>query len=177
MNNFEENYIQIFYGIELCLENKLQFPTLSLIYSTIDSLAWIAYGDIGVGSGFKKWVDEYMFKEKKSNITPIDLYSARCAIIHTLTPNSRDSNKKQASVIAYAWGNEDVNILEKSIENSKYDNLKVIHINDLFENLKLGTLGFINSDHIKQKDCLNRMEEHYMEISKNDLENYNKNFE
>lgn len=49
MTNFEENIQQMFKGIDLCLREKLQFPTLSLIYTVIDNLAYIAYGDIGVG--------------------------------------------------------------------------------------------------------------------------------
>ncbi len=77
-------------------------------------------------------------QRKKLNVTPMDLYSARCAILHTLTPNSKKSNTKQASVIAYAWGNKNVNILEQSILNSN-EKYKALHI------VETHTLGHTNA--------------------------------
>lgn len=172
MTNFEKTYIQMIYGIELCIKNNLQFPTLTLIYSVIDTLAYITYGDgVGeIGNNFKKWVKEYMYQEKKLNVTPNDLYSARNAIIHTLTPYSRDTKKKNASVLGYAWGNADLRIGEKSIKISECENFKIIHINDLFESLKLGIDKFINSE-LDEKIKV-RMNEHYTNLSSKILENY-----
>lgn len=175
MNNFEKNHMQMFIGIDLCLKQNLQFPTLSLIYSLIDSFSWITYGDIPVETRYIKWIEEYMFKEKKLNVNAIDLYSARCAIIHTLTPNSTKSDNKKASVIAYAWGNKDVEILEKSITNSNKD-LKALHINDLYDCLLLGTTKFLASDILKDENCIKRMNEHYGTISEENLINYNNLF-
>ena len=175
MTNFERNIQQMFEGIDLCLEKNLQFPTLSLIYTIIDNLAYITYGDISVEKRYKKWITEYMLKEKKLNVTPMDLYSARCAILHTLTPNSKKSNDKQAFVLAYAWGNKNVSILEKSISNSN-ENLKALHINDLYDSLKSGTKKFFKSDIFKKEDCLKRINEHYGEISEEALIHYNKYF-
>ncbi|KLD96025.1 hypothetical protein [Aliarcobacter butzleri] len=175
MTNFEKDIQQMFKGIELCLKEKLQFPTLSLIYTIIDNLAYIAYGDIGVEKRYKKWITEYMFKEKNLNVTPMDLYSARCAILHTLTPNSKKTNEKKAFVITYAWGNYDVNILEKSISYSN-QKFKALHINDLYDSLVKGTIKFFNSDILKEKECLKRMDEHYGKISKEILIKYNDSF-
>ena len=175
MNNFERNIQQMFDGIDLCLKQKLQFPTLALIYTIIDNFAYTAYGDISVEKRYKKWIIEYMFKEKKLNVTPMDLYSARCAIIHTLTPNSRKSNDKQAFVIVYTWGNKDVEILEKSITNSNED-LKALHINDLYDCLILGTTKFLASDILKDENCIKRINEHYGTISEENLINYNNHF-
>ncbi|WP_373003854.1 hypothetical protein [Sulfurimonas sp.] len=171
MDNFEKDYIQMFDGIDLCLAQNLQFPTLTLIYSAIDSLAWIAYGD--KKNSFTSWVDEYMYKEKKLVVTSLDLYSARCSIIHRLTPDSRLINEKKASTIAYAWGNADIELLEQSIIYSDYKDLKAIHINDLYESLRLGTLRFKNSDKLKNKDCVKRINEHYGNLSRKDLEKFN----
>jgi hypothetical protein len=175
MTNFEENIQQMFKGIDLCLREKLQFPILSLIYTVIDNLAYIAYGDIGVEERYKKWIREYMYKEKKLNVTPMDLYSARCAILHTLTPYSKKTNEKKALVIAYIWGKEDVNILEQSILNSN-EKYKALHINDLYNSLISGTIKFLDSDILKKEDCLKRMAEHYGKISKENLINYNSFF-
>ena len=175
MENFENNIQQMFKGIELCLNHKLQFPTLTLIYTVIDNLAYIAYGNISVEERYIKWIKEYMFKEKKLDVTPIDLYSARCAILHRLTPNSKKSDEKKASVIAYTWGDKNVEILKKSINNSKQD-LKALHINELYNSLISGKSIFFNSSILQNKDCLKRVSEHYGEILQKDLIEYNNLF-
>ena len=171
MENFIKNYYQTLYAIEQCMKQKLQLPTLTLIYSTIDSLSWVKYGDIGVKNRFKKWVNEYMLKEKPLNANALDLYSARCAILHTLTPNSDLSNNKEASVLWYSWGEGENIELIKLIKTSQEQNVKSIHINDLFESLKLGMLKFIqvqNLDENSQK----RINQHYANITKEQLEEY-----
>lgn len=145
MTNFENNYKQMLGGIRLCIELKLQFPALTLIYSMIDIFAYRCYGDIGVKTRFIKWIEEYMYKEKNLNIEPIDLYSARCAILHTLTPKSQLIKDNKANVIVYAWGDADLQTIEECTKNID-NNLKAIHINDLYESLRLGILRFEKSD-------------------------------
>lgn len=145
MSNFENNYKQMLGAIKLCIELKLQFPVLTLIYSMIDIFAYRCYGNIKVETRFIKWIEEYMYKEKNLNIEPIDLYSARCAILHTLTPNSKLIKNNKANVIVYAWGHADLKTLEECTKNID-NNLKAIHINDLYESLRLGILRFEKSD-------------------------------
>ena len=48
MTEFENNYKQMLGAIKLCIELKLQFPALTLIYSMIDIFAYRCYGDKGV---------------------------------------------------------------------------------------------------------------------------------
>lgn len=54
MTNFERNIQQMFEGIDLCLEKNLQFPTLSLIYTIIDNLAYITYFDFDFKPNYPK---------------------------------------------------------------------------------------------------------------------------
>lgn len=169
--NFFKTYIQIFRGIELCLENNLLFPALSLIYNSIDSLGWIAYGDISVEKRFVRWVDEYMYSVKKLEPKSIDLYSARCAILHTLTPHSKMSNANKAKVIAYTWGNADVSIGNKIIETMNDKQMVFVHVNDLYDALKLGVENFINSADF-ENECLQRANQHFGHLSKEVLNEY-----
>ena len=172
MENFYKNYYQMFNGIELCINQKLQLPALTLIYSTIDSLSWIAYGDKeGNKVQFTKWVDEYLVNEKFLDVTSLDLYSARCAIIHTLTSNSKSSNKKEASILYYSWGDANKSLGQESIEKSGINKLKIIHINDLFESLKQGTLEFTKNNNLN-KNVLDRITQHYTNISKEELNKF-----
>jgi len=160
-------------GIELCLENKLQLPALTLIYSSIDSLSWIAYEDKKVSKRFTKFIDNYMYKAKQLKPSSLDLYAARCSILHTLTPESDLSNNGKALQIAYAWGNASVNDLEVSINLSEFSGMTCLHINDLFESFKLGLLLFLELNSTNEK-CLSRMSKHFTTLSKDTIQTYNK---
>jgi hypothetical protein len=50
--NFARSFLQMFSAIDLCVKEDLVIPSLCLIYSGIDSIAWIAYGDMKVGERF-----------------------------------------------------------------------------------------------------------------------------
>jgi hypothetical protein len=168
--NFYKTYLQVFKGIELCLENNLYFPALSLIYNSIDSFAWIAYGDIG-RKGFVQWVDDFMYTQKKLDPKAIDLYAARCAILHTLTPNSKLSNENKAKVVAYTWGNADVSLGNKAAEIMNDETIVFVHVNDLFDALKLGVENFINSDTFGD-ESLQRVKQHFGHLSQDTLDEY-----
>jgi len=170
-DNFYRTYIQMFSGIQLCIENNLLFPSISLIYSTIDSFAWIAYGDISVRERFVRWVDEFMYTKKKLDPKAIDLYSARCAILHTLTPNSDLSNQYKAKIVAYTWGNADVSLGNKAVEIMNNETIVFVHVNDLFDALTLGVENFINSDSFGD-ESLQRVKEHFGDLSKDMLDEF-----
>ena len=61
----------------------------------------------GIGDTFKQWVKKYLLNHlpAQENGQPlcceIDIWGARCGIIHALSP---DSNIGQAKKICYAWG-------------------------------------------------------------------------
>ena len=59
---------------------------------------------------------------------------------------------------------------------SENKELKALHINDLYNSLVKGTIKFFNSDILKEKECLKRMDEHYGKISKEILIKYNDSF-
>lgn len=170
MDNFFKTYTDTFCAIELCVENRLILPALTILYASIDSLAWIAYGDIASKKRFIKWVDEYMCSNKKLEAEAIDLYSARCAILHTLTPHSDLSNNKKAKVVAYAWGNASANTGNKVTNIAENEQQTVfVHINDLFNALKLGALKFINSATF-DNECKERAENLFGHLSRGALD-------
>ena len=84
-------------------------PCLVLLYSGIDAAASQepAAGK-GVGERFEKWVDRYMLKGKPLPCTARELYAARCAVVHTFTPDSDLSKAGKARVVAYAYGKAEV---------------------------------------------------------------------
>lgn len=81
-------------------------PALALIYSYIDSLAWLSvHEEHASGAVFKEWALRYILS-KEGNRLPDDcnekdLWGARCAILHERAPDSRDSQRCQARLLEY----------------------------------------------------------------------------
>lgn len=75
---------------------------LVLLYSAIDTMAWVslAEGDVE-RKDFKEWVEQYLLRESSLPCTADDLYSARCGLVHTNTAESSSTNKGAARQIWY----------------------------------------------------------------------------
>ena len=174
-SNFDKSYFELLEAINLCLEKNYIIPSLCLIYSGIDSIAWVAFGDIEVKDRFVNFVEQYMYPVKRLNTSSLNLYAARCAILHTMTPNSKLSNNNKAVPLDYAWGKATIEELEKSNAIIKKGNMSCIHINDLVDSFRLGVGNFYE---IKGKDaaCQKRIKKHYARLSSDLIKNINSNF-
>ena len=117
-------------------------PALILIYSGLDTVGWLdSSDDYATRSSFIKWVDAYLLKAKPLQCTSLDLYAARCGLLHTLTPDSQLSSAGKVRRISYAWGTATVQDLQRTIDlTNKTDELVVVHVNDLYEAWRLGVL-------------------------------------
>ena len=122
-------------------------PALILLYSAIDSVSWIASDDENqpVGKRFQIWVDTWMLQKYPLPCTAIELYAARCGILHTLTPDSDLSEKKQVKRISYAWGTAKQKDLDESIKLLDYPGLVAVHIDDISHSFRNGFADFIES--------------------------------
>jgi len=59
--NLREKLFKICEAIDLCMSKKLINPSLILLYSGMDILGWLKYGDsLKSGQRFRKWVDCYI---------------------------------------------------------------------------------------------------------------------
>jgi len=105
-----------------CLYKKRLFmPFLMILYATIDIFGFVTASDEtdAPGQRFRSFVNIFMMKYLK-DVTPDDLWGARCAILHTGTPESDLSRKNKARQILYSWGTADSALSKKVI--SKSDN-------------------------------------------------------
>ena len=89
----------------LCLidTEKGQFlQALVLVYSAIDTLAWVSKntGDV-THTDFCKFVNKYMQPETNLGCTAKDLYGARCSILHSSAAESRLSREGKVSELWY----------------------------------------------------------------------------
>jgi hypothetical protein len=144
-HNIFNNYEQIFLAIQKCLADKLIIPALVLIYSTIDSISWLSSSDNNSKNSFLNWVNNWMLGKFPLPCSALELYAARCGLLHTLTPSSDLSETKGVREISYAWGKAELNDLEETIKILDYQYLVAVHVDDLFSSLKNGFVEYLTS--------------------------------
>ena len=73
-------------GIDVTFDADLFGSSLILIYSGIDAMAWLNMPSLQENvnrQDFINWVEAYFPNEFTSRISGIELYSARCAVVHS----------------------------------------------------------------------------------------------
>jgi len=103
-------------AIALCLDNHLRTPALVLIYTGIDIMAALSRPALVKKPGkrqFIKWAEHHMECQDRLGVSGLDLYAARCGIVHTATAESSLSDDGNARRIFYRWG--DRNGLEPKV--------------------------------------------------------------
>ncbi len=131
-------------GIDACMEKKAITPALVLIYSAIDTTGWLDSTEaFTTRNDFMTWVDKYLLKSKPLRCTALDLYAARCGLLHTFSPDSQLSSAGKARVICYAWGTAKTEDLQRSIDlKNKVNELVAVHIDELYQAWKSGLVLF-----------------------------------
>ncbi len=94
----------------VCRQRGLNIPMLALPYTTLDALAWSVYASLqkkyDVRGNFVKTCDSFLFPNPKITCTSLELYAARCGILHNLGWESDISRNKQARVVIYSFGSD-----------------------------------------------------------------------
>jgi len=138
---------QIFKSIKLSIDNNLPLPSLMLIFAGIDISGWLGAetASLKTRESFTQWVDLYMLPCAAIPCSSIDLYSARCSILHTLTPDSDLSRSGKAKQIAYIWGDAKPEDLEFERTKGSESDLVMLHIGDTFSAFQSGWVKFIDT--------------------------------
>jgi hypothetical protein len=90
--------------IKMLLDTKHTLPALVLLYSAIDVFASLTRPESEPdtnGGHFKKWTNDYLIGPSRLKVTSEDLWGARCGLLHTHSPSSRDSRQGKAHELAY----------------------------------------------------------------------------
>jgi hypothetical protein len=151
MNGFFQTYFDLLESIEDSIKRGRIVPGLILLYSGIDSFSSLA--EISNGTGrkiFKDWVRKWMLEKYPLPCNELDIYSARCGLLHQQISESDLTADKKAKEIYYAWGNSSVKLLQDSIDNSnKRDIVVAVKFEDLVSAFRLGMadcMDTINKD-------------------------------
>lgn len=93
-------------GIEVSVSSKCLVSAVTLMFSTVDALAALSRPQTQAETNrdiFIEWVDKYLLLTSRLQCTAIDLYGARCGVLHTYSPESGLSLRGQARPVFYQW--------------------------------------------------------------------------
>lgn len=92
-------------GIAVCLKNQCYGAAATLLYCGIDTMAYLSMpeGQQDVRQqDFVDWAERYIRLPCQQTLTGLDLYGARCAILHTHGAESRLSRERKCRQLVYA---------------------------------------------------------------------------
>ncbi len=135
--------IQSLEAAELCISNKLILPAVKLIYSTIDILAWLSVEEEEhSGHDFIKWAEKYVIPHiELGNCNGVDLWGARCGVLHMATAESKPTRKKSpnaAIMVIYFWGTQTM-FPPPGLQDQ---NVKYVHVESLLKSVACGHQQF-----------------------------------
>ena len=166
ISEVEEKFDKLILSLRICEKNEYIESTLILLYSMIDSLAWLNSDkeDIKerqVGKEFESFTGKYILKYLKYyNITSNELYNARCGMVHTMMSCSKN---KSIKYIVYANNENSQKENDKKIKAKGY-NAVCINIFDLLCAVTYAYKDFfeeMKNNNIKIKKIINKAENYY----------------
>ena len=127
-------------------------PALVLLYSAIDIAAGLA-SEAPNAAGkqpFVKWVNRYMAVHDRLGCTALDLYGARCGLVHGFGSASTLSQSGKAKQILYAQGASDAAKLREIAAFSKIDYV-VVHAANLLNTVRESVESFLDDAYSDSK--------------------------
>lgn len=130
-------------SIDDCASKGRVLSCLTLLYSAIDILASLEkLPNESTQSAFVRWVDAYMLPNTAFHFSSLDLYAARCGIIHAFSAESELSRKGRAKKIMYAWGTASVESLRQASTAFGRGEISV-HLEDLINGFGSAVVKYI----------------------------------
>ena len=149
MEAFYRHMVDLLASIDDCASNGRLLPCLTLLYSGMDVMSSLdAQPNESNQASFVRWVDRYLSID---DCTPLDIYAARCGIVHTFAADSRLARDGRAKKIAYAWGTAKVDKLKRASAAMGRQDWQCLHIGELITAFKQAVIEHWN--HI-QSDAL-----------------------
>jgi hypothetical protein len=140
---FYQNAVQQMDALEDCLKSGRIISCLCLLYSLIDVTASLERRPPeGTKAAFVRWVEENMLKRQPLSCSALELYAARCGVLHTFTPDSDLSRDGLARTIVYAWGNARAEDLAEAGRRLGRNDV-AIHIADLLACFRAGLDAYL----------------------------------
>jgi hypothetical protein len=131
-------------SIEDCMSKGRVLSCLTLLYSAIDIFASLErQPNEGTRTSFMRWADAYMLPNNALQFSSIDLYAARCGIIHAFSAESDLSRNGKARKIVYAWGTASAESLREAGQALGRNEVSV-HVRDLIDGFGVAIVRYIS---------------------------------
>jgi hypothetical protein len=151
-------YLNMFAVLEViddCLQKRRLMPGLVLLYSAVDAVASLERcpGE-GTKVAFMRWVNAHMLKGFPLACTALELYAARCGIVHNYAAESDLSRKGRGRRIFYAWGTAKAEDLQKAADILHTTDCVSVHVEDMVSAFPKGLANYfdeINDDKARQE--------------------------
>jgi len=129
-------------AINLLAKSGHFLQVLTVLYAAIDTMAWSSRkeGDV-TGQDFIAWVTKYM-DPGSLPCTPVDLYAARCGVLHSGAAGSRLSREGKAVDLWYVTAGKAAVDLEGFVKR-KGVKAKVVSTTDLVVAFGAGVLAYV----------------------------------
>jgi hypothetical protein len=118
----------------LLYDEKLYGHMLVVIYSSIDSMGLLDAPPTQLSASkesFTNWVKKYILPNGSFDFNELDLYAARCSVLHAFTSESDLSKKGKAKEIHYYSGPKDDPLIKAYIECEKWKRVAA-DLNDIY---------------------------------------------
>lgn len=126
-------------GAKLCFQNYFWLPGLCLAYIAIDTFAALERPEEKTRNTrveFIVWVKEFLLPESTLGCSALDLYGARCGLLHRQSPRSELFEEEKVKQLWYAHGPTTVEKLQAAADRSKIaGRVIVLPVDQLFEAL------------------------------------------
>lgn len=92
-----------------CLKHRWRVAALVLVYSGMDVAGWVrstaqrAGRRTGNRAAFTEWVDQYLKPRTVLGCSALELYAARCGIVHSFSPAAALHAHGNIRQLVYAW--------------------------------------------------------------------------
>jgi len=142
---FERNVQELLTAIKICLESGLRLPALLVLYAGIDIMAWLdrPSGQADVQRrDFITWVEKYLLTDSGLLCNALDLFAARCGLLHSYTSRSRLSRRGNARQIFYSWGLAKPEDLQRRIDTVGTIPAVVLQLEELLNAFRRGIERF-----------------------------------
>lgn len=155
MKALYQNLTVVLETIEDCVEKRRLLPALILLYSAIDFVASLEQGPgEGTKAAFVRWVDAHMLRALSLPCTALELYAARCGVVHSFAAESDLSRKGRVRRIFYAWGTARAEDLQKAADILNTTGSVSVHMDDVIMSFRKGLASYldeVNADEARQE--------------------------
>lgn len=128
-------------GVEAALDAQCMVSAVTLCYATIDALSALSRPEGQRETNrtvFIAWINNYLLPAPGLDCAAIDLYGARCGVLHTYRPESGLSATGEARPIYYQWQNGPPAAYERDLPA----NAVIVNVESLVQAVRTGVEKF-----------------------------------